>query len=61
MRGAGALISDHYFPASFLFGQSTGCPNAREIGLRAANLWVDEKAHDMPVGWIAEQLNAAAA
>jgi hypothetical protein len=61
VRARGALISDHYFPASFLFGQPGGCPNARAIGLRAANLWVDEKARDMPVDWIAEQINAAAA
>jgi len=38
----GALVSDHYFPVSYLFGDGA-CPNAREIGLRAINLWVDDK------------------
>jgi hypothetical protein len=42
VRKLGALASDHYFPVSFLMGDSS-CAGAREIGLRALNLWVDAK------------------
>jgi dTDP-4-amino-4,6-dideoxygalactose transaminase len=45
IRGMGALASDHYFPASFLFGDASA-PNAREIGLRAVNVWVDDQTDE---------------
>lgn len=42
VRGRKQLISNHYFPASFLFGDDT-CETARQIGLRAVNLWIDDR------------------
>lgn len=42
LRGQGILASNHYFPISYLFGQATG-GTAREVGLRAVQLWVDAK------------------
>lgn len=40
IRKMNRLVSNHYFPASLLFGDNT-LPRAREIGLRAVNFWVD--------------------
>lgn len=42
IRRQNILISNHYFPTSCLFGIPAQ-KNAKEIGLRAINLWVDEK------------------
>ena len=36
-------------------------PRRHARGRRAVDLWVDEKAQDVPVDWIAEQVNDAAA
>lgn len=45
IRSEGGLVSNHYFPASFAFGEFSG-ENARQIGLRAVNLWVDSKVNE---------------
>ena len=43
LRAAGVLVSNHFFPASHVLGDATP-GHAREIGLRALNFWLDEKA-----------------
>lgn len=45
IRSEGGLVSNHFFPASFAFGELGG-DNARQIGLRAVNLWVDSKVNE---------------
>lgn len=56
MRRNGILISNHYFPASYLFGDSSAV-NARKIGLRAVNFWVDEKADRRSIPSISGEIN----
>jgi len=56
-RRRGILISNHYFPVSYLFGDA-GSAWAREIGLRAVNFWVDEKAKPEHIPMICEGVNA---
>jgi dTDP-4-amino-4,6-dideoxygalactose transaminase len=60
IRNRGMLISNHYFPASYLFGDA-GPARAREIGLRAVNFWVDEKAKPEHIPMICEEVNASLA
>lgn len=50
------LISDHYFPLSTLMGDRS-CRNSEEIGLRAVNLWVDEKLQISDLPWMCARLN----
>jgi hypothetical protein len=57
IRNRGMLISNHYFPTSYLFGDA-GPAGAREIGLRAVNFWVDEKAKPEQIPMICEEVNA---
>ncbi|HEX5037041.1 MAG TPA: DegT/DnrJ/EryC1/StrS family aminotransferase [bacterium] len=45
IRSEGGLVSNHYFPCSYAFGERGG-ENARQIGLRAVNLWVDSKVSE---------------
>ena len=56
VRARGALISDHYFPVSMLFGDRS-CVNAERIGACAVNLWVDCKLDADDVPWICEEIN----
>lgn len=56
IRGLGALVSDHYFPASRLFGDDS-CPNALEIGRRAINLWVDERLNEALLPRVCDEIN----
>jgi dTDP-4-amino-4,6-dideoxygalactose transaminase len=57
IRNRGILISNHYFPASHLFGDARPA-GAREIGLRAVNFWVDEKTKPEQIPMICEEVNA---
>lgn len=57
IRAKGILVSDHYFPMHVFF--SGACfPHADEIGLRAINLWVDEKIDADQIQTVAELLNS---
>lgn len=55
IRARGQLVSDHYFPVSFLFDDGT-TRNAREIGLRGLNLWVNGQVSLEWIPWICQQI-----
>jgi dTDP-4-amino-4,6-dideoxygalactose transaminase len=57
VRAQGALASDHYFPSSWLFGDDS-CANAREIGLRVLNLWVDSKTDEALIPAVCTLVNS---
>ena len=60
IRAMGALVSDHYFPASLLFGDRS-CGNALQIGLNAINLWVDERLNEALLPDVCDEINRVVA
>ncbi len=56
LRKQGLLISNHYFPASHIFGDDSPV-NAKEVGLRAINLWVDKNVSPEDIRIISEEIN----
>ena len=56
LRSEGTLVSNHYFPASYLFGDDS-TTNAREIGLLALNFWVDRKTDHEQIKRICDEVN----
>lgn len=58
VRRRGVLISNHYFPPSFLFGDGAAAC-ARDIGLRVVNFWVDGKAQPERIPEICALVSAA--
>jgi DegT/DnrJ/EryC1/StrS aminotransferase family len=59
VRRRGALISNHYFPVSWLYGD-VSCQVARRIALGAINLWVDSKTNPALLPEICRDLNEIA-
>lgn len=58
VRRRGMLISNHYFPPAFGFGDAAAAC-ARDIGLRVVNFWVDGKAQPDRIPEVCATLNAA--
>ena len=56
IRSRRILISNHYFPASYLFGDSRPV-NARKIGICAVNFWVDGKTESEEIIYICQEVN----
>lgn len=56
LQSKGYLVSNHFFPVPPLFGESIP-PNAREVGLRAVNFWIDEKVSIEAIRHICEEVN----
>ncbi len=56
IRSQRILISNHYFPASHLFGDSKPV-NARKIGMCAVNFWVDGKTKPDEIIYICQEVN----
>jgi hypothetical protein len=59
VRRRGALVSNHYFPVSWLYGDIS-CQVARRIALCAINLWVDSKTNPALLPEICRDLNEIA-